>query len=68
MKNMTNEFGVGAIALPIQGFTYGTHQGTGLSSTGRRTGIVPATGGFAPRLRARDLALAPDSLPGGPVI
>jgi hypothetical protein len=39
-----------------------------LSSSGRRTGFVPATGGFAPRLRARDLAPAPDSLPGGPVI
>lgn len=68
MKNMTNEFGVGAIALPFQAPTSGTHQGTSLSSAHRRTGIVPATGGFAPRLRARDLAPAPDSLPGGPVI
>lgn len=68
MKNMTNEFGVGAIALPIQASTFGKHQGTAPSAAGRRTGIVPATGGYAPRLRARDLALAPDSLPGGPVI
>lgn len=68
MKNMTNEFGVGAIALPIQASTSGKFRGTTLSSAGRRTGIVPASGGFAPRLRARDLAHASDSLPGGPVI
>jgi len=65
VKTMTNPFGVGAIALPYQAPTSGTVQGTGVPTAG--TGVRPA-GGAALRLRARDLSVAPDSLPGGPVI
>jgi len=66
VKTMTNEFGVGAIALPYQAPTSHTSQGIGVSAFG--TGFRPATGGAALRLRARDLSVATDSPPGGPVI
>ena len=65
MKTMTNQIGVGAFALPFQAPTSGTVQGTGVPTAA--AGLRP-TGGAAPRLRARDLSVAPDSLPGGPVI
>ena len=67
MKIMINEIGVGAFALSFLAPIPGTHQGTAVSGAVRGTGFGPALGG-ARRLRARDLSLAPDSLPGGPVI
>lgn len=66
MNTMTNEFGVGAIALPYLAPTSRKHQGIGVSAVG--TGFRPATGGAALRLRTRDLSVATDSPPGGPVI
>lgn len=66
MKTMTTTFGVGTIALPFQAPTSHTSQGIGVSAVG--TGFRPATGGAALRLRARDLSVATDSPPGGPVI
>lgn len=69
MKNMTNEFGVGAIALPFQAPTFGTVQGTAVSPAAHGTGWTRGlVGGTGLRLRARDLSSAPDSVPGGPVI
>lgn len=65
-KNMTNE--LGAIALPFIAPTVGVYQGTTAPSAVRGAGIVPGFGGTGLRLRKRDLWIAPDSLPGGPVI
>lgn len=71
MKNMKNAYG--AVALPFHAPTFGSVQGTALSGLGRSTGTALGLGlggvrGTAARLRARDLAIAPDSVPGGPVI
>ncbi|MFF1528275.1 hypothetical protein [Cellulomonas sp. NPDC058312] len=69
MKNMKNAYG--AVALPFHAPTFGSVQGTALSGVGRSTGTALGFGGVrgtAARLRARDLAIAPDSVPGGPVI
>jgi len=68
VKNMTDEFGIGAIALPSLAPTFGTHQGTAVSPAVPATGIRGLLGGTAVRLRARDLSPTPDSVPGGPVI
>ncbi|HYQ75430.1 hypothetical protein [Cellulomonas sp.] len=67
MKNMIDEFGVGAIALPFQAPTSGQHQGTAVSPAAPGTGIR-GFGGTGLRLRARDLSSRSDSAPGGPVI
>ncbi len=64
-KYMTNE--LGAIALPFIAPTVGAFQGTSVSAH-RSTGITSGFGGAGLRLRARDRAIAPDSVPGGPVI
>ena len=66
-KNMFDEFGVGAIALPFLAPTSGTHQGTAVSPAAPGTGIR-GFGGTGLRLRARDLSSRSDSVPGGPVI
>lgn len=66
MKKMTNE--LGAIALPFLAPTVGAFQGTSVSADHRSTGFPSGFGGAGLRLRARDLAIAPDSVPGGPVI
>ncbi len=68
MKNLTNELGFGAVARPSHAFTSGVFQGTAVPSAVRGTGILPGYGGTGLRLRARDLWIAPDSVPGGPVI
>lgn len=67
MKNMIDEFGAGAIALPFQAPTFGEYQGTAVSSAAPGTGIR-GLGGTGLRLRARDLSSRSDSAPGGPVI
>jgi hypothetical protein len=64
--NKTNE--LGAIALPFLAPTVGVFQGTTAPSAVRGTGITSGLGGTGLRLRTRDLWIAPDSLPGGPVI
>jgi hypothetical protein len=69
VKNMTNE--LGAVALPFHAPTSGVVRGTALPGVGRSTGLALGLGGVrgtTARLRARDLAIAPDSVPGGPVI
>ncbi|RMI12996.1 hypothetical protein [Cellulomonas triticagri] len=71
MKTMKNAFG--AVALPFTAPTSGMVQGTALSATGLRGRVsargLSGFGGGTARLRARDLAPAPDSvLLGGPVI
>lgn len=69
MKNMKNAYG--AVALPFHAPTPGFVQGTALSGLGRPTGIALGFGGVrgaSARLRARDLAITPDSVPGGQVI
>lgn len=65
-KYMTNAQIV--IALPFTAPTVGVFQGTTAPSAVRGTGIISDLGGAGLRLRARDLWIAPDSLPGGPVI
>lgn len=67
MKNMIDEFGIGAIALPSLAPTSGTYQGTAVSPAAPGTGIR-GFGGTGLRLRARDLSSRSDSVPGGPVI
>lgn len=56
------------IALPFTAPTVGAFQGTTAPSAHRSTGITSGLGGTGLRLRKRDLRIAPDSLPGGPVI
>jgi hypothetical protein len=65
-KSMTNVLSV--IALPFIAPTVGAYQGTTAPSAARGTGNLPGLGGTGLRLRKRDLWVAPDSLPGGPVI
>ncbi|VTR76512.1 hypothetical protein [Cellulomonas hominis] len=66
MKNMKN--GISVIASPFTAPTTGVFQGTTAPSAVRGLGIDPGFGGAGLRLRARDLTVAPDSVPGGPVI
>lgn len=67
MKNsMTNVLGVST--LPFRAPTVGAYQGTTAPAAVRGTGTGSDLGGSGLRLRARDLWIAPDSLPGGPVI
>lgn len=68
MKTKTNEFGIGAIALPFHASTSGVSQGTSVSTPAGMTGGAPGIGGADHRLRVDKFSLAPDSLPGGPVI
>lgn len=65
-KSMTNVLSV--IALPFIAPTAGVYQGTTAPAAVHGTGIVSGLGGTGLRLRKRDLWIAPDSLPGGPVI
>lgn len=66
MTTMTGKSGTGAVALPFLASTTGVRQGRTAPTAGHGFGI--AADGAGPRLRARDLTVAPDSTSGGPVI